>query len=363
MAGAALSWLLRGRSRISGRLVAADAVGAAAFGLTGVLLAMPYRQVVDSFPVARRTEDMVHLYSPPVRGLLTAPPESWWWGSVESGWRVGMRAVPEQALLPGMVLIGLALLGLGYSAWARRHRALLLVVVLVSAVLALGTSAPDDGTWTYLLFFRHLPGWEAMRTPGRLILWCTLALALLAAGAVTKAADARAARRPTLGWTARLGTGALLLPALLVLAEGIGQVAQPEVPRPPVALHTLPAPVLVLPTSQQGDYLVMTWSTDGWPKLVNGGSGFEPPDQSQLRRMAEHFPEPRAVVRLRADGVRTVVLVDSMTNGTVWHSLATQPPAQIAAEAVAAGIRVRRSNDALIYDLSPTPRTSQSVAR
>jgi hypothetical protein len=365
--GAALiSWQRRGRPTPAPGLRAAEAGGMFAFLVTGALLALPYLQVIHNFPIAaRRTEEMVHRFSPPVRGLITAPPESWWWGSLHEGLRQDMNAVPEQAVLPGLVLFLLAVAGLGYSAWARRYRVTLAVAVLVLAVLAVGTSAPGGGNWTYLVIFRHLPGWEAMRTPGRLVLWATLALALLAAGAVTKASEQLAASRRTAARADRADGRSLrprlvrawpvlvLIPAILVLSEGIGVVKQPRVPVAPVALWTLPGPVLVLPTGQQLDYKPMTWSTDRWPLLINGGSGFESPVQAELRRTAFAFPQLRSVRELRARGVQTVVLDRALTLNTPWSNLAALPEGPSWARAADAGVRVRYQGTAVIYDIRP----------
>jgi hypothetical protein len=169
-------------------------------------------------------------------------------------------------------------------------------------------------------------------------------LTLLAAGAVSRAAERSPDRR-------RLASAWLVLPAALVLLEGVGHVAQPVVPRPAVALRTLPGPVLVLPTSQQGDYMPMTWSTDGWPELVNGGSGFEPPIQSVLRRTAKAFPDAQAVASLRRSGVRTVVLARPLAPGTPWAGLAGESDVRLAAQAAAAGLGFRVVGGAVIYDL------------
>jgi hypothetical protein len=143
----------------------------------------------------------------------------------------------------------------------------------------------------------------------------------------------------------------LLLPALLVMIEGIGQVDQSVVPTAPVALRTLPGPVLVLPTSQQGDYPVMTWSTDGWPALANGGSGFEPPYQAALRRTAKAFPQAEAVQVLRDQGVRTVVLDRALAAGTPWAALAATPEGAIGGT----GVHIRYQGTAVIYDLTSAP--------
>ncbi len=363
--GAGISWWRRGRPQVAAGLRLADAAGALAFVTMGVLLALPYRHVIAAFPAAKRTENMVETYSPPLRGFVTAPPESWLWGPLHSGLREDMRAIPEQTLLPGFVLLALALIGIGYSAWALRHRVMLIVAVLVIAVLAAGTSAPGGGYWTYMVIFRYLPGWEAMRTPGRLVLWCTLALALLAAGAVTRAADRIMDSLPPGRLPPLLLSGLLLVPALLVVIEGVGRVAQPVVPVSPVALRTLPGPVLVLPTAQQRDYVVMTWSTDGWPELANGGSGFETPIQSVLRRTAQAFPQADSVRRLRASGVRTVVLDRALAAGTPWASLAANPMGSTSSPpgstgstgstgspVADAGIQVRYQGTAVIYTLS-----------
>lgn len=339
---AALVRRSRSPGRVDRRLLAANAAGGLAFAVAGAALAVPYLRVVTEFPVARRTEEMVERYSPPLHGLVTAPSESTWWGGLHAGWRESMAAVQEQALLPGFALIGLALVGVAWSAWSVRHRVLLLLVTAVTTLLALGTSAPGGGTYTYLPLFRVVPGWEALRTPGRLILWVTLCLGLLAAGAVTRAAEGLRGRGAGAGRPASLVMGLVLaLPAVAVTAEGMGRVAHPVVPRSPVALADLPQPLLVLPTSQNGDFLPMTWSTDGWPELVNGGSGFEPPTQAALRREAEGFPDSRSVTLLRRRGVQTVVV-------TLPRGARTDPAST---PATGGQVPVRRSGDALVYDL------------
>jgi hypothetical protein len=333
---------LRTELRRSRRLLLTDAAGALAFGVVGLLLTLPYQRVVSDFPVAKRTEEMLHRYSPPVHGLVTAPPESIWAG-MQGGLRSSMAAVQEQALLPGFVVVALGLLGLWYSAWSRRHRVMLGLGALVATVLCLGTSGPFGGEYTYLPLFRHVPGWEALRTPGRLMLWVTLCLGLLAAGAVTRWADGfsrlRAARRqaraavpaqrgsdlrtPLLRRLAVPGLAlSLALPAALVLVEGTNRMAYPRVPAAPVPLAALPQPVMVLPTSQSGDFQIMTWSTDGWPQVANGGSGFEPPTQAALRRALRGFPDRTSVAALRGRGVRSVVLVPERARGTSWQDAA-----------------------------------------
>ncbi|MBM0256939.1 hypothetical protein JNW89_08655 [Micromonospora sp. 4G55] len=183
-------------------------------------------------------------------------------------------------LLPGVVLIALAVAGLVFSAWRVWQRVALAAGVLVSLALAAGTSFGGDGDPGYLTLMRHLPGWDALRTPGRLVLWTTLLLGVLAAGALTvrESPPAGAGRRDWRRW----GRVALVLPALLVLAEGVNRTPHVPVPAQPVALRGVAGPVLVLPLGGIRDYHVMLWSTTasrprstGWPRslrTVSSGS-------------------------------------------------------------------------------------------
>jgi hypothetical protein len=349
--------------RRSRPVVRADAVGALAFAVVGALLTIPYLRVVSDFPVAKRTEEMLERYSPPVQGLVTAPPESVWAG-LQGGLRSSMDAVQEQALLPGFAVLVLAVVGLGYSAWSVRHRVMLALGAAVTALLCLGTSGPFGGELTYLPLFRHVPGWDALRTPGRLILWVTLCLGLLAAGAVTRwaedagrrrAALAAGARRPLARRLAAPGLAlSLVLPGALVTLEGASDMRYPRVPAAPVPLASLPQPIMVLPTSQGGDFQVMTWSTDGWPRLANGGSGFEPPAQAALRRDLRRFPDTRSLATLRARGVRTVVLVPERAVGTWWERVAERSTARL--PVTVRDVRGPDGETALVYTLTPDRR-------
>ena len=148
-------------------------------------MALPYLEVVARNPDGRRTLAHVEQFSPPLRGFFTAPPESWLWGERHAAARELLPFAGEMTLLPGVVLIGLAFAGLFFSAWRVRHRVLLAAGVLVSVALAAGTRFGGDGDPGYATLFLHLPGWDGIRTSGRLVLWTTLLLGILAAGALS----------------------------------------------------------------------------------------------------------------------------------------------------------------------------------
>ncbi|GAB6900462.1 hypothetical protein [Kineosporia succinea] len=326
---AVVLWLARGGRRPNWAVVRPTLIGGAVYGLVGIAMALPLLQVTRSFPTAVRTVGALNYHSPPVVGLITAPPESWLWGDLAEGWREGMQSPIEQTLLPGFVLLVLAALGLVSSRWSVPGRIALGAVAVLAALFALGTHAPFGGRLTFLLLFDHAPGWNSVRTSGRLILWVSLALALLAAGLVSRLTKQR------------------LVPAVLaalIAVEGFGQVPTARVPEPPVKLSSLPGPVLVLPITRAGDYLVMAWSADDWPTIANGGSGYDPPYQAELRKRVETFPDAASVAYLRERGVKSVVLMPS--DGTPWAEAASRPTEGL-------GVSVRPEGDSLVYRIEP----------
>jgi hypothetical protein len=317
-----LGWLvrriLRRRRHQVGRLLAVDLMGGAIFGSVAVLMALPYLTVVDQHPHAQRGFGEVAQFSPPLRGFFTAPAESWLWGSAHAGARELLSWPPEMALLPGFGLLGLAVAGLVFSVWSVRVRVLLAAAVVASVLLAMGSQFADGAV--YRLLHDWLPGWNGLRTPGRLVIWTTLLLGVLAAGAVAalvaRSRDLAVERGfPRPGLWLRL---VALLPVALVLMEGINTTPHPVVPPAPAVLATVEGPVLVLPTDQATDQLVMLWSTDRFEPVVNGGSGFIPASLTETREVTQTFPDQASVSYLRSLGVATVVVLPAAA-GTEWE--------------------------------------------
>jgi hypothetical protein len=253
-------------------------------------------------------------------------------------------------VLPGFALYALALAGLVVSIWTVRQRLLLLAGVLVTAVLAMGTRF-FGGHFTYLPLFHHLPGWDALRTPGRLVIWTTLLLGILAAGSVTalveRARTARARRTPSgLGFWLRLAT---LLPLVLVLVEGLNRTPHPVVPAAAQALRVAQGPVLVLPSDAYVDNDIMLWSTGGFPRIVNGNSGFVPRRLAETRELTRQFPDQASVDYLRELGVKTVIVLRDLPTGTPSPS-----PAAAAGSAPIEGLGIDRQevDGALIFRLT-----------
>jgi hypothetical protein len=225
---------------------------------------------------------------------------------------------------------------------------LLALGVLISVALASGTRFGTHGEPGYATLVKHVPGWDALRTPGRLVLWTTLFLGVLAAGALTAArrrpvAGADADRTPRVEvptatvedgsgrrhrWSrlvGRLVRLAALVPIALAIVEGINVTPHPPVRPAPAALRGATGPLLVLPSGGTLELSVMLWSTDGFPRIVNGLASFTPATRARTRTVTATFPDARSVAYLRHLGVRTVVLLLEYAVGTPWQDVVSRP--------------------------------------
>jgi hypothetical protein len=319
-------WVWREKRPFGAKLLLTDLVGGLIFATVGSLLAIPYFKVIEEHPYAERTVAELELFSPPLWGFVTAPAESRIWGAAHESARAALPFAPEMTLLPGFVLYGLAIGGIFFSIWTVRQRLLLLAGVLVTGILAMGTQF-FGGRYTYLLLFEYLPGWSGIRTPGRMMLWTTLLLSILAAGTVSafavRARELAAQRIPP--WPGPWLRLATLLPLILVLVEGLNITPHPIVPQQPEVMRTAQGPVLVLPSNQFVDQHAMLWSTSRFQPLVNGGSGFTPRQLAEVREVTATFPDQHSVNYLRDLGVKTVVVLRDRIAGTPLAATVYQP--------------------------------------
>jgi hypothetical protein len=99
------------------------------------------------------------------------------------------------------------------------------------------------------------------------------------------------------------------LPVLLVLVEGWNRTPHPLVPPAPIALRQARPPVFVLSSHDLSDQLVMYWSTENFPTIVNGGSGFRPARLQQIRQLTATFPDQPSVSLLRKLGVHSMIIL------------------------------------------------------
>jgi hypothetical protein len=359
---AVIVWWRRGRPPVDRRVLIAAAAGALIFVAVAAVISRPYQRVADDHPEARRSPATVAAYSGPAYEFLVAPDENLIWGGATAGLRDGLSNIPEKTLFPGLLTVGLAICGLWWSGFSRGLKWGLGGGVVAISVLAIGFHEQGGLLWPYRVVYEALPGWQAIRTPGRLVTFSSLALALLAAGGATWLSGylARNRRRA-------LAVASCVALALAIAIEGrglpfdpTGSQAQPQVPDVPPSVAAVAAPQLHLPAERPEDnrrYLL--WSTDGFPDLVNGRSSNEPTLTVRIIAEMAPFPNEASVAELRRLGVASVIVHLERTPGTPQEGIAARPFAGL-------GIERRRVGDLLIYDVrSPnasSPVTSADVS-
>ena len=357
VAGVAVIWVRRGRPALDRRLVAAVVAGGLVLVAVSGTLATPYLQVLEDHPESKRTLDDLRKYSPPMSAFAVAPAENLGWGPITAPLRDRFTVANEKTLFPGLAILALALAGVAFAPWSRRVRLGLAAGVVVVAVFSLGVRFLG-GHVTYRLLYEYAPGWEGIRTPGRLNTLTSLGLALLAGGGASAVAARVRGRRL-----------AAALPALLCLAvlvegsgfavgkEGRGALAGPiakTVPDPPPGQVGLGGPRLHLPVrTYLRSFPYMLWTTDDFAPIVNGISGFPPRFLDRLSRRVEGFPSRASVDYLRGIGVRYVVLHPDDVARTPWRNWRRRPVRGL-------GVRRRQTGGVVVYDLG---RRSKSQTR
>lgn len=339
-----VAWLLAGRPRAPRAVVWASIAGVTLLGVVSVWLSLPYLRVLDAHPEAKRTIDVLYAFSPSPRAFLNAPSTNLIWGSIMSPGHGHWYGNAEKTLFPGAAILLLALAGVFWRGWPRALKVGLAAGIAVLAVLSLGVHPSGVGRWLpYRFVYDYLPGWQGIRTPGRLQTISSLALALFA-GAGAALAGGAVARR--LNGVHAAVIGGLL--ALIVLIEGSGFVyPHPQVPKAPAALADVKGPILELPFNPAANRRYLLWSTDGFTKMVNGRTSFEPTLAGRVAREAKDFPSPESVALLRRLGVRSLVLHTELPPRSVTERIAARPiPA-------GSGVSRERRGELVVFTIAP----------
>lgn len=299
-------------------------------------LALPYFALADAgFVRDIATTELLKLN---IQDFLTATPENWLygaWGAVLRG-----EAWSEHIAFPGMLAAILALTALvstqdkslNKSDKLVQNRSLVwgyTAVFLVTVILAMGATFQIPGTgisipMPFQWLFNHVPGFQGLRAPSRFVIVSILALSVLSGFGLAWLQ----ARWPTWAWTTKLPqyTGEIIL-ALLFTAIAFEFFAAPipfqQTPPVPPVYHWLAqqeenSAIIELPFPQNPGVFVSTeglriyYSTVHWQPLVNGYSGFEPPELFQIRGEMFTFPDMRSISRLNELGVRYVILHEDL---------------------------------------------------
>jgi hypothetical protein len=282
----------------------------------------------------------------------------------------------QQMLFPGLVLGFLAAAG-SFSipkclqVWRflqlqRLFRPILALSLLLSLGPFLVILGKDTGLpLPYLLFYYLVPGFQAMRVPGRFVLMATMAASVLAALGFLRTGEFLRRRwfhsqvwaRGFQGLLAIFWIGLFIselgFKPLPLASIPSGQLI-PEVYRW-LATRQLAGPIVELPLGQSFSEALkyMYFSTYHWLPLVNGSSRFLPPMHAQLNAELSAFPSRKAAELLSAMGVKGLILhTDQLEpqEATRWRHADL---ADIGLEEV-----VRFDGD-VVYKLSPVQATHQ----
>jgi hypothetical protein len=324
-----VAWLIRGRPPVPRRMILAAATGALVFIAASYWIAHPYLSIADNFPAAKRSPHEVAAFSGPLKVFLTAPEENFVWGAATAGIRDTLTTWQEKTLFPGAVILVLAVLGLWSSSLGKRWRVGLGIAAVAIMVLELGFREQSGLLWPYRVLYDALPGWDAIRTPGRLATFSSLVLALLAAAGAEAAI--RAVRRKGLPAASTIAIACVL--GLAIVTEGrslpfdpFDNQAEPPVPASAPSTADIPEPQLHLPAlTAKENRAYQLESTQGFPEIVNGRASTNPAVVLNLVRDMANFPDAATVKELQDYGVRTVILHVGLTEGTPQAGAARKP--------------------------------------
>jgi hypothetical protein len=339
----------RGRPALPRWLVVSTAVGGVLYLAVTAFMVRPYADIVARDPTALRDRTQVEYFSAPPKSLLAAADDNRLWGEATRSARESLPWAPEQALFPGLTVVLLAVAGV---TWRGATRGLRIGLVAGTALLVLlSFGLRFWGGRLYSPFLDHAPGWQGLRTTGRLAFLWSLGLAVLAAMGAERLIDAVSRRGDETAQplvppqVAVAGVAAL---ALLVGYEGAPRLPVVSVPAEPAALHGLAGPRLHLPSDSLNDTPYMLWSTDGFPSIANGSASYAPKSLDLLRQQTATFPDPASVALLRGEGFRTVVVHRDRIQGTPWAGAVERPVDGLGITRVEVG-------DLVVFDLTATP--------
>ena len=317
---AIIAWIVRGRPAVPRNMLIASAAGLVVFVAISYWIAHHYLYIADNYPAAKRSPHEVAAFSGPLKVFLAAPEENWVWGAATAGVRNSLTTLQEKTLFPGLVIVVLALVGVFSGSLSRRVRIGLGIGTVAILVLQLGFREEGGLLWPYRVLYNALPGWDAIRTPGRLATFSTLTLALLAA-AGGEAAIRAVRRTPLPAWSGAAVAGLL---ALVIVTEGrslpfdpFDNQAMPDVPPAQASTNEIPTPQLHLPAlTAKENRAYQLASSDGFPDMVNGRASTNPAVVLDLVKHMASFPDAATVRELQDYGVRTVILHLGLTEGT-----------------------------------------------
>jgi hypothetical protein len=277
------------------RFIVHSAGSAVAASVLLLPLYLTYDAVAREYAMTRTLDNVRQFSATPAGFLATA-------ARLHAGWSGGLTRDPLDSFFPGVLVLALAVAGTIASS---RRRWALAILAAAGALLALGTRLPVYG-WLYAVF----PPMHGLRVAARFGWIYLFALAALAAFGLAwirqRIPGARLATIAGVAAIAIVNIESAVAPVryepfhgiprlYALLADEPGSVVLIETPAyPPEAVHEN-APFVFA-------------STAHWRALINGYSGFIPPEYRRLQPAVWSFPDEASVQAMRAAGVTHVMV-------------------------------------------------------
>lgn len=227
---------------------------------------------------------------------------------------------PLDNLFPGILAVGLAIVGLGAHHRERWYYLLLLICAFILSLgprLYLAPNVPTDVILPYRWFYEVFPLMRALRAPVRfdaLVMWALALLAGLGASRLTHhiPRSTRLVFLPSvfcLLLTSLITLEYLALPAARITPMPVGDALPEYVRWLRAQPHSviLELPMIASDPTQPLDLTRQYLSTYHWHTTPDGYSGFNPPRRGEIAYEMQEFPAERALALLHALDVRYVV--------------------------------------------------------
>jgi hypothetical protein len=327
--------MIASRPAESWRSIPGLAAGAVIGAIISGIYALPYRDSASI--VGARGLDEIALYSATPLSYLSSPYLNWLYG-----WTAERFGSGELRLFPGIVALGLAVIGVMRG--PRRLVWIYLAVVLLVVELSFGLNG-----FIYPWLLKHVPPLHGFRVAARFSILAFAGLSVLVAFGF-------AALRPS-RWSSSRWLVVVL--AALVVEYGSGPVplrhlpaAVPDLYRFVRALEAgvvMEFPSSVPESLPRDDVDFQFWSTTHWKPIANGYSGYYSERYIRLLEDMRQFPDDHSITALRQAGVRYVVVHRSGYLGSEYTDILTD--LAVRRDLVALG-RFRDANDiAVVFSL------------
>jgi hypothetical protein len=230
--------------------------------------------------------------------------EVWRFSAVASDWLPGV-VDPELRLYPGALAFVAALAALLFARKEKAKLALAFLWIALGFLGSLGVRFP-----LHAFLFGAVPGFKAIRVPAR---WAVIAYVGFAI-AIALVTHALARRNRWLAWVVPIALVAELwvAPIRWYMADPV----MPEVHRWLATRDDVHA-LIELPIDGVGtEYDALLHATAHHKRIVNGVSGFAPPERIEVSKIANESPIPDTFVdTLRAAKVDTIVVRGDFLGG------------------------------------------------